>query len=448
MLKIVSCLILTILTIGFMYVGYKQSKDFFSPVSFYNFFTFLSIVPRLLIMDANVYNGQLADETLIRYTFFTSIGIISINFFFLINEKKLSKTYITNYVNSQIDALKFKEKLCFTQSNIYIFTLFFIGVFSKIYLLITSGGLSFIWANINQRTVLLSGNNYINSLEILMIIASSLMFEKYIVSNRGQYRIIFLLMTFITSLLLLSFGGRSSFVKFFLLLFFVYNYRYKLVRLHDFMKIKHVILYVILILVIVMLPMVRNSDFSSIYLSPVLWISEAWKNIFKVFDAISAVDRDMMTYDLFNERAFWYGEIYLGLFYAAIPRSMYPDKPPVDDGVYLANLIRGFEIEPLTPYNEVILHSSSPFSSFGIMYANFGIIGILLCGFILQRCYFAMYKRMVLNKNIANMLMYGYIMIAFGLSIHSILSFAVPCFLIWLTIATKKVKFVIGKGHK
>ena len=195
-----------------------------------------------------------------------------------------------------------------------------------------------------------------------------------------------------------------------------------------------------------MIPMVRSSDFSDIYKSPGLWISEAVKNLSNVFESISFVDRDMMTYDIFATRSFWNGKSYLGLIYAWIPRSIFPDKPPVDDGVYLANLIRGFEVEPVMPYSQITLHSSSPFSSFGIMYANFGVIGIAVGAFLLAYIYYRLYRQMTVKGNdIGSVLIYGYLMLAFGLSIHSFLSFLVPGIIIWFVIGKKPFRIVLGK---
>lgn len=445
MLKVLCVLILSIITLVPAIFAYKRSDDAFSPISFYNFFMFISIVPRLALMEENVYTKTLSDETLSRYVIITVFGITMVNIFFLIFVKKLRLLYPINNSNMHLDLIDRYEN---NRSIIGIYLIFCVGALSKIYLLIRSGGIRYIWANINQRTVMLSGNNYINSLEVLMIIACALILEKYLSEDKKKYGVTLIFFCVTTSLLLLSFGGRSSFVKLAVLLFIVINYRYKHFDIRTVFKPKYVVLLIILSLVIVMIPMVRNKDFSNIYQSPGLWIKEALKNLSNVFESISAVDRDMMTYDIFAERDFWYGKTYLGLLYAWIPRSLFADKPPVDDGVYLANLIRGYYVEPVMPYSQITLHSSSPFSSFGIMYANFGIIGIVLGALILSSIYFYLYKKMTLKGNdIGSVLIYGYLMLAFGLSIHSILSLLIPSIIIWIVIGKKPFRFVLGK-HK
>lgn len=450
MYKLLVACIISICTLVPAYYGYKTSKDFFSPIPFYNLFSYITIVPRLLSMDANLYTNTLDKSTLTRYMIITCLGILTVNFGFFVCDRRLKRTYSLDLLESQSSSYSDSTSTKEYKSDAFIFLLFIIGAASKVYLLLKSGGLSYIWANINKRTTMLAGNNYLNSLEILMIVATALMLEKALITRSRSYGVRTFVLAAITSLLLLSFGGRSSFVKLIVLLLFVVNFRYKRFVLSMMLRLRYILVFLAVALIIVMIPMVRSSDFADIYLNPSLWFKYAFLNISKVFDSISAVDRDMMTYDLFANLSFWKGKSYLGLLYAWIPRSIFPDKPPVDDGVYLANLIWGFKVEPILPYNEIPLHSSSPFSSFGIMYANFGAFGVVIGALVLAWVYVYVYNRMAKNGyRISSVLIYGYLMFAFGLSIHAMLSLIVPAAVIWLSVGEKpiKIKFTL-KGKK
>jgi hypothetical protein len=125
---------------------------------------------------------------------------------------------------------------------------------------------------------------------------------------------------------------------------------------------------------------------------------------------------------------------------------MYIDKPPVDDGVYLANIIRGFQVEPVMAYTNIPFHSSSPFSSFGIMYANFCLSGIMLGGVILGMLYVKLYEKMVRSINsMKGILIYAYLMMAFGLSIHAMLSLLIPGIIVTLTTGNGWNKTILMK---
>jgi len=57
----------------------------------------------------------------------------------------------------------------------------------------------------------------------------------------------------------------------------------------------------------------------------------------------------------------------------------------VDEGYYLSNAIAGYEISP--PSNNYIYKSSYPFSNQGIMYTNFGLVGLIVGSILLGIVY-------------------------------------------------------------
>lgn len=80
---------------------------------------------------------------------------------------------------------------------------------------------------------------------------------------------------------------------------------------------------------------------------------------------------------------------------APIPAAFLNDKPPVDEGLYLANLIMGYESSP--PETRFSYEASIPFDNQGIMYANFGIVGLFLGGLLIGIVYGYTYKLLLSN---------------------------------------------------
>ena len=90
------------------------------------------------------------------------------------------------------------------------------------------------------------------------------------------------------------------------------------------------------------------------------------------------------TFDFDN---FWYGEIF-----ATIPlRLLGISGYPIDDGVYIRSLAEGLQADPLTLF-ENLFPSSWPPETFGMGYANFGVIGVICFAFSLGIVHGFIYK--------------------------------------------------------
>ncbi|MGQ7148454.1 hypothetical protein ACUOA8_59935, partial [Escherichia sp. SS-MK2] len=76
----------------------------------------------------------------------------------------------------------------------------------------------------------------------------------------------------------------------------------------------------------------------------------------------------------------------LDLFKAPLPRSIYPEKPPVDDGMYIRTIAEGYNVTPSRPVQELYA-SSWPPETLGSMYANFWIPGVVFGMYILGIIY-------------------------------------------------------------
>ena len=102
---------------------------------------------------------------------------------------------------------------------------------------------------------------------------------------------------------------------------------------------------------------------------------------------------------------------------AIIPSSLYPGKPPVDDGTYLYSICQGRTniIPPMSFDN--LDGSSYPLETFGSMYANFGLVGLFVGMIVLGGIYGYAYRKMKNNSySLFNVVIYTQIIFTFQLS--------------------------------
>jgi len=400
-----------------------------SPMCFFNLWMFITIIPRLITIEVNAYNNHyIQDSEILNYLIVTMIAIVVINITLYIFGGKI--------VNSKVDALNVSQETNgnIRAKNITAILLFLIGAFSKVYLILKSGGISQIWANISARTFFLRGNGYIDNLEIFMIIGMALALDCFYTQRKRIYLIEFITMLVLGLLLLASFGARAPLLECVIILLFVKHYRSRKIQVSDIFRPNFIILVTLCLLFIVSIPMVRFENGKDLYKDPVLWISTASKDLESVITHISSVDKDIFTYSYFSNNSYWLGSTYKDLVLAPIPSSIYPEKPPVDDGVYLANLIQGYDIKPSVPYAYIPYQSSVPFSNSGLMYANFGLLGVIIGSILLGLVYILAYKQLRSRSfSIYRIVIYSIILIKFQFTNLHIVSVIVPVVLILLS---------------
>lgn len=147
---------------------------------------------------------------------------------------------------------------------------------------------------------------------------------------------------------------------------------------------------------IVAMPLLRNKDGFNKYGSVSTLFEHASEEIGNIFYWFSYTGRDVFVYEHFDMSNYWGGKNILNFISAPIPASIMKDKPPVDEGYYLANLIKGYESSP--PETVFPYKSSIPFDNQGAMYANFGVLGLIIGGIIVGIVYGYTYKLLVSNN--------------------------------------------------
>jgi len=125
---------------------------------------------------------------------------------------------------------------------------------------------------------------------------------------------------------------------------------------------------------------------------PELVVADAVRNLRNLAPQFSTADRGMVIVAYFRPDRLWWGASYLDLLAAPIPRTLLPDKPPVDEGVYLSAIAMGHEVRPSMPARMLPI-SSQPMGTWAT-YMNFGVVGFLAAMFLSGAVVGAAYRYM------------------------------------------------------
>ncbi|WP_280744953.1 MULTISPECIES: O-antigen polymerase [unclassified Parabacteroides] len=96
---------------------------------------------------------------------------------------------------------------------------------------------------------------------------------------------------------------------------------------------------------------------------------------------LSGVNISLFILTHYDKNNQWYGKGVVDLLFAPIPRSIYEEKSPVDEGRYITAAAQGMDFKPPTSLTKLPKYGWPP-GSFGLGYINAGIVGILLFAFM------------------------------------------------------------------
>ena len=254
------------------------------------------------------------------------------------------------------------------------------GLLAYAYFLQKIGGLSRLWVVLYNRTLVTAGTGYISFAYILMftflgvLLAYSLRFRMTAL-RRGAVIVGMVLVAAV----LASTGGRSGAVT--VIVFAMMTVHYGVRRFRRLVTARTLALGSVLLVFILVMPLFRLSQSHERYGDrPDLLVGDAVRSLGQLAPQFSFADRGMVIVRYFRTDRLWWGASYLDLLVAPIPRTMMPDKPPVDEGVYLTAIIGGVEVRPSMPARRLPV-SAQPMGSW-IMYMNFGLPGFVLAMFL------------------------------------------------------------------
>lgn len=108
---------------------------------------------------------------------------------------------------------------------------------------------------------------------------------------------------------------------------------------------------------------------------------------------LNNIERRAIVVSAFPVSDLWWGRSYVDLIFAPIPRRLFPNKPPIEEGTYLINIARGHRVAPPFPYLDMPSISGIPPGNW-VGYMNFHVPGLMflsfISGFLLSVVYHAM----------------------------------------------------------
>jgi hypothetical protein len=293
-------------------------------------------------------------------------------------------------------------------------TALLIGGGSYAVFLSSIGGYDVLLYNLDRRTLLAASSGYLLSLLSMLLFAVLIL----IYAMRGRRTALGMAATgtlmLATAAVYSSFGGRLATVQLGLFALLTWHYGVRRIRRIPWQAPA---LALLLVPYLVAMPILRSPGAFAYYTErPQELGQEILANLERVVIDLSYVDTYVFITSHFNVDNLWLGRVYLDLLLAPIPSGIYAEKPPVDDGVYVATLLTQRDVTPGTPFADLVPTSCPP-ETLGTMYMNFWLPGVILGMYLLGGIYRAAYRYMQCSGyNLFSIVLYGYVILVFGFS--------------------------------
>lgn len=276
------------------------------------------------------------------------------------------------------------------------------------------GGFSVWIQNLQNRAAFTSGSGYLLTLLYLLNISVFIYICTFKYKRSLLKYLILIALVFGVAFIQTSLGGRKPTLQLIFFCFIVWHFGVSRIKQ---IPLKMLLVVPIALIYILVIPIFRSANGPEYYLNnPNYLISEVKENVGELTHELSYIDHYLLVLDHFSVDNIWLGKSFIDLFYAPIPSSLFPNKPPVDEGVYLRTIAAGQDVTPPTPFY-LMYPSSLPPETFGTMYMNFWIPGVFVGMYLLGMIYNAAYLYMIKSKyNLYSILIYGNILLNFHIS--------------------------------
>ncbi|HEU0012351.1 MAG TPA: hypothetical protein VFQ45_01635 [Longimicrobium sp.] len=318
-----------------------------------------------------------------------------------------------------------------------------LGVLMYLYFVSQVGGLAFLWAHMYLRSALGAGMGYLGMAYMLLlsVAAALLMYRLRWTRNPLRRAATYAGVAFIGALMV-STGGRSQLLTLLVLAFLIAHYAVR--RRRRLVTPGTAVLGAVLFAIVLIVPLFRHRGAYDRYAGrPDVLAQAAFRNLTPIAGQFSGFDRTAVMLNYFDRAdRMWLGRSYVDLLYAPIPRTFFPRKPPVDDGVYFKEIADGHPVTPSRPAYEM-QPTSWPMGNL-VPYMNFGLAGLLLGMFLAGVAVGAAYEWMKRSRYTPfTIYMYSYVaMGGFSLSVLGIVYFLINTLLalmfFWLFFSPKR----------
>jgi hypothetical protein len=359
-----------------LFIAKKNSNDNFSlPVLFVCFA--LAEVPYLFFIYNNsgelhryvLYNLDNLDVVFFKHLIYKLLFVITAFFFILksnIQFRSISQFYCVDHMRPKL--------LAFFSYFFFIITLVVFAAF-----LIKVGGLLNLILNMSTKTLAVQGTAFYRNTFLLTSMLSVGFFILYISKKQEAAFIdkLILALLIVTCFAILGSSGERK-NPMMLLIYAAICWNFLVSKLQIF-TLKNVSLFAFLIFFASLAPVLRKSGAIEIYMeSPGDLFLDSFQYIGEVFKRFSEVDISIFIFSHFDSiDKLWFGASIVDFFTGFIPSSIYFDKPPLDEGVYIYALAHGYDVYPPTAFHQM-LPVGWPLSRMTGPYVNFGIVGIVV----------------------------------------------------------------------
>lgn len=402
--------------------AYIGRKDIFSPRFIFNIFAWLKNIP--YVIDYIAAN-RTSDDTVESYFFFKFISFVCVNIGITIYERCSMNTEYVYREDKKCD------KSAYLRTGIVVSI---IGFAVKIKTILEAGGVFYILSHIQARKELMAGQYYnelfANSLLTCGVLLTLLCYLK---EKNKKHLYIFIFILAMTIFSLIVFGARRPAMMLLLQVIMLYHYVSSKIKIRSIFKIKSLVTIFIIALFVLLMPMLRSGSETDYISNPTKWVEGAIDNTNTLFREFSYCDGDLFAFNYFKNHEFWYGASYLNIPLQVIPRSIYPQKPPMDDGMYLLNMMYGENVSPNMATADLYYQTSVPFTLESSLYSNFGLFGIIIGCLLVGTFYQYVYK--VLTScycPIVMILIYQEIIFVFVPSVLHTTSAIIICGVYWV----------------
>lgn len=410
----------------------------FHPSKIACMFYFFYTVPFLLIssFDKDLvihqyvsfrYNNEV-DSLLLKFVFIQTIGILFLYLgIFTPIKVKRHEIIKESFVIKNNFRFFFTAFLCFMVVACSFF----------VYLVSTLGGVLEVLNNSYLNANFLSGSGH-----LVLIINTCAFISVNCLNKALSFRKINTLYLFVIYgvyfVILSSFGGRSNFLLLMMMSFFSYSMFLKTFKIAT---IKSVFIVAALASYVIIMPFIRDDIFADRddYITLII---ENFAVLAKGNDYINIQLSILGYFDFSN---LWLGKSYGDLLYSVIPSSLYPDKPPVAEGVYFFNNVIGNVQTPPYPARNMVLVGWPP-GTMGIMFSNFHIFGVIFGYYILGLFYKYTYKKLLAsNFSVSIIYLYLYVLLKFELTNHYIFHLTTLLILLRVVVYVQR-RYILIRG--
>jgi len=254
------------------------------------------------------------------------------------------------------------------------------GLLAYAYFLQQIGGLRQLWVNMALRMEMLAGLGYLFNFYTLLLTFAPLFLVYSLRFEPSRRRVVgVVLMVVATGAIMASTGGRFGAITLVLYAFMTAHYAVR--RIKRLVTRWTVLIVGVLLVFFTAMPLFRTAHAFEVYSAqPGLFASSVEQSFRGIAWQFSQLDRGVVITSYFTRERLWWGRSYGDLLSAPVPHHTFPDKPPIDEGVYVTALAWGNDVRPSMPARLLPATSWPPQN--WVLYMNFGVVG-LLCGMYL-----------------------------------------------------------------